>query len=486
MLRFPRRHVLRHSQSALPYSFGRGLKDAAAENSEATQLAGHEEAQRSLNATSASIMSINYTRDHHGNYALRWLRGFTIDVNYDFKHWRRHQRATRHLELWTPRGMLRADSIRRLMFPELALVSLTSTALCYYNAIVASPLEPTLVTLQEWTPHLHAAVLSLPIEVFTISSFALGLLTTFKTQSCYGRFEKGRSLWAHLGIEARAFCSRLLTRVPSPSVKATFEVERSQEMAVKLVRTFALSLKYHLTEDGCNPQIMIHARMPEDELRAATTLAFRSELSRIWDLEDEDEQAYCQRILAGELTQRPLLILHELSHLNSTVFCHPQLGGLDPPAATEMDKSIASLHKVLGSCEQLLRTPVYSSYTRFTSRFLWLWCNTLPLALYGLLGPFATPPVSVAIAFVMFGIEDIGSRVEQPFDVLPLWQYCQTIDQSLSQLVRHNELLRGPSLSEEADEDDIERLPDLNLRSFIDPLQVPDEILGVGSVRHYL
>ena len=60
------------------------------------------------------------------------------------------------------------------------------------------------------------------------------------------------------------------------------------------------------------------------------------------------------------------------------------------------------------------RTAVPWSYSRHTSRFLTLWCGTLPLALVPLFG-WLTIPVVMVICWCLFGIEEIGHLIEQPF-----------------------------------------------------------------------
>ena len=54
------------------------------------------------------------------------------------------------------------------------------------------------------------------------------------------------------------------------------------------------------------------------------------------------------------------------------------------------------------------------SYSRHTSRFLTIWCGTLPIALVKNLGWYTTPVVIVA-CWCLFGIEEIGHLIEQPF-----------------------------------------------------------------------
>lgn len=38
-------------------------------------------------------MSMQYCRDHAGSKTWRWLRGLSIDMSYDFRRWRKHQKA---------------------------------------------------------------------------------------------------------------------------------------------------------------------------------------------------------------------------------------------------------------------------------------------------------------------------------------------------------------------------------------------------------
>lgn len=392
------------------------------------------ESQRRLAEASRRALTIDYCREQSRNAVARWLRGTPIDVDYDFRRWRRHQVATRHLQLWSVRNVFRWDLLRRLIFPDLLWLGSVSGLLCVYNVHMAN---------------LATGALSLPLVSVTLPSFALGLLITFKTQSGYHRFIEGRELWNGLLRESRSLSSRILLRVPGTAGIECTPVYDAQQYALKLIRCFAIALKYHLTEDGCNPHIQLGSRTTEEDVRQATTRAFKAELRCIWDARVAEERGFLDRITSTTAANRPLQILHELELLNSSVFCVPKLGGLDPPAANEVDRSITKLHNVLGACEKILRTPIYTPYTRFTSRFLFIWCNLLPLALFPVVGPDLTVPLTLTISFFMLGIEDIGSRVEQPFDVLPLWQYCEEVDNSLAQLLEHSRALgRLPHFAE--------------------------------------
>jgi len=54
------------------------------------------------------------------------------------------------------------------------------------------------------------------------------------------------------------------------------------------------------------------------------------------------------------------------------------------------------------------------TYSRHTSRSLTLWCGTLPLVLVDMLG-LAALPAMAGLCWCLFGIEELGHLIEQPF-----------------------------------------------------------------------
>jgi len=155
----------------------------------------------------------------------------------------------------------------------------------------------------------------------------------------------------------------------------------------------------------------------------------------VWgDHDENDERArmYLESLMNVDIANRPLHVLHEMSRLNAELA--PKIK--DSMVSVGIDDRILDLCNAMGSCERILRTPIYTSYTRHASRFLTLWCNALPMALYPLVGPTLTVPFSLVVSFVMFGIEDIGLRIEQPFSILPIWQYSDTVKVSTDQQMK--------------------------------------------------
>ena len=132
---------------------------------------------------------------------------------------------------------------------------------------------------------------------------------------------------------------------------------------------------------------------------------------------------------------RPLHVLQRLSEeLEGGGGGGPRVAPLDPVLARELDHRVVALTNALGACERIRNTPIPTTYTRHTSRFLTLWCNLLPLALWPATG-WGTPLASLFIGYALLGIEDIGVQIEEPFDVLPLWQYGAAVATSCDALV---------------------------------------------------
>mmetsp|Transcript_33472 Transcript_33472/g.85514 ORF Transcript_33472/g.85514 Transcript_33472/m.85514 type:complete len:174 (+) Transcript_33472:1045-1566(+) len=112
----------------------------------------------------------------------------------------------------------------------------------------------------------------------------------------------------------------------------------------------------------------------------------------------------------------PAVIITELIHQMKTE------SGVMPA----MLECLARLESVVADCERILKTPIPLSYTRHTSRFLISYLTFLPLALWEETS-WGVVPISGIVAFFLLGIDEIGVQIEEPFSIMPLDRYCQTI-----------------------------------------------------------
>lgn len=386
-------------------------------------------------------MRIQYQRQEYEWGFMRWWRGYTVDLNHDFAGWDRHESRWRHLRLWTPPSILSSQTFRRLIFPDLLVIGGTASLLVWYNATVVpwgeGEEEVVNFILQPgFNLLLHHDQLTLPLAPFTLSTFALSMLITHRLSQSHGRYTEARKFWGGIINTTRSLAVRMLAWRPGHS--------EDRDMFLRLVRTFPLTLRYHLTVDGNNPDIRLFDQPPKvpgprapSEIEADKSVALRGELrTQLWDISDRDQREMMEQIVGAP--HRPLFVLNELSRLNaklSTEYYKQARAGdystasagagdasapsssasfaprpFDSVTAAQVDKDIVSLTDYLGGCERIIRTPLYTPLTRHTARFVFLYCTMLPLALYPVVGPTGTIPVSLGIAYLMMGMEDIGSR----------------------------------------------------------------------------
>ena len=91
----------------------------------------------------------------------------------------------------------------------------------------------------------------------------------------------------------------------------------------------------------------------------------------------------------------------------------------------------------LGGCERIRKTPLPFAYVVHLRRALVIYCFTLPFALVETFG-WVTVLDTLLVAYVFFGIEEIGVEIEGPFGFddndLPLEAICETIQHNVYEL----------------------------------------------------
>jgi hypothetical protein len=85
------------------------------------------------------------------------------------------------------------------------------------------------------------------------------------------------------------------------------------------------------------------------------------------------------------------------------------------------------LSRTIGACERIHQTVVPLNYARHALRSVTVWLWTLPFALMKDFG-LGTGPMIAIIAWILFGVYEIGTRIEDPFQgTLRLSIYCDAI-----------------------------------------------------------
>jgi putative membrane protein len=96
-----------------------------------------------------------------------------------------------------------------------------------------------------------------------------------------------------------------------------------------------------------------------------------------------------------------------------------------------MDQNLTTILDQLGGAERIMKTPVPFAYAQHIRTFVSFFCVTVPFAMVDTMGWY-TPLAAALLAFALFGIEEIGIEIEDPFGYddndLPLDAILDTID----------------------------------------------------------
>jgi len=177
---------------------------------------------------------------------------------------------------------------------------------------------------------------------------------------------------------------------------------------------------------------------------------------------------------------RPLWVVDRMSKELATVPDGPNFTNRERLALLKM---VDKLSHSIGKCERIHQTVVPLNYARHALRSLTFWLISLPFALVDSLGLLTGPMVCI-ISWILFGVYEIGTRIEDPFQgTLRLSILCDGIRRD----VLADELIRDTAFQlDDVDqyrdtldglmEDDDDKEED---GEYIDIIQEQEDILGV-------
>lgn len=271
--------------------------------------------------------------------------------------------------------------------------------------------------------------LSVPHAAHSFVVSSLGLLLVFRTNSAYQRFLEGRKIWEQILTTSRNF-ARLSTLY-----RSDVGIERLGRIK-NLLASFPYLLRHHV-RSGClcsneaerideeykllieDPVTVVDSRYEGDK---ACGGAYRPEQYKTvlsscyvdrrelpWSLLDDAEGNTLNQV--SKAVNRPLWICDRIG---------TEIMGIQDSRSFSSRERLALLGSVdmltsaIGQCERIHQTSVPLNYARHALRSLTLWLVTLPFCLVKDLG-LLTGPVTGIIAWLLFGIYQIGHSIEDPF-----------------------------------------------------------------------
>jgi putative membrane protein len=280
-----------------------------------------------------------------------------------------------------PRSLPRAFFL--LLWPPLPIwrrLDIAVIAGTVYSALVVLVVNETEVKLPDWSG--FSTILN---------GVILGLLLNFRTQVAYERWWEGRKLWGQLINDIRNLGAKIA------AIAGFSKVSRAE--IGHLLSAFALALKYRLR--GL-PELQLVCSFEKATENPPHVPVFL--FARLMKLLQEER-------VAGRITEMDLLLL-------------------DPHARGLMD--------VCGSCERIKNTPISLSYRSLLRHGLVLYLLTTPWLIADHL-LWWTIPLMALFGYFLLGVELTAEDVEEPFgsdeDDLELSAYCETVRQSVEQLL---------------------------------------------------
>ncbi len=236
--------------------------------------------------------------------------------------------------------------------------------------------------------HLYVTPIGIPVTIHSLVGVALGLLLVFRTNASYDRYWEGRKLWGSIVNETRN-----LVR------SGHAHLAGDRELMLQLVRWTAVF-----------PYTVMST------LRGDAVIGPAAD-----DLRPEDRV---------ELLTSQHLALHAAQKLTQILRLAYKKGLITDHLNVALDQNIQQLIDALGGCERIRKTPLPYAYVVHLRRAMVIYCFTLPLALVETFGWSTVIDVAL-VAYIYFGIEEIGVEIEGPFghdeNDLPLKDICDTI-----------------------------------------------------------
>ena len=309
---------------------------------------------------------------------------------YTSEDWKKHRLSNRYFStlLKMPRSLILRGISRQVLG-----VSLWSLVVVVYNVMVENGIIDSITR-----PYLGFQLpkLSFPSLPISLISPSLGLMLMFRTNAAYDRWIKARLMWASIYSKSIDIIRAGTLWIDNSDLQASL---------VRYVTAYSRSIRWYLNYSGNEKENDIE--LVREDLRNVLNPAELDDL-----------------LTSNNRIQHILLKLSELVvHAKQAT-----------PLHVHMEKLVCDLNDLVNSCEMIFSSPIPLIYTRHSLRFLLLWLLAVPMALYHDMRPlprmnmmFVIPSITFIVSTLLFGIEELGVQIEEPFSMLPLGSICQKI-----------------------------------------------------------
>jgi putative membrane protein len=222
--------------------------------------------------------------------------------------------------------------------------------------------------------------IKLPSIAHTLLGVALGLLLVFRTNASYDRYWEGRRLLGGFVNRSRDLARQAAAYIDGDGAEA----QADRRAVARLLSVFYALLRQYLRKE--RDLTALGCALSREEEEALEPVAVRPTLACVW----------LTRVLAKSARE----------------------GRLSPERLHLMDGNVTQLVDIWGGAERIMKTPIPFAYAQHIKSFLMLFCFTAPFAMVEQMRWY-TPIAAAVLAFGMFGIDEIGVEIEDPFGYDP-------------------------------------------------------------------
>jgi len=241
-----------------------------------------------------------------------------------------------------------------------------------------------------------------PVLGNVIPSIVLGLLLVFRTNTSYDRFWEGRRFWGGTSVTISNLTWQIWTAVDDK----TNEGKERKIKAIHLLPALAIAKKLYLRNEKPNEQLAK------------------------WLLAEQYEKL-------KDINNFPLEITYWIGEALQDEY---RRGTLTLSQLTNMQHTIQDYQASVNGCLRILKTPIPKAYSIHLKQLVAIYCLVLPFQFVKDLGWFTGAFVGL-VSFALFGIEEIGLQIENPFGYepndLPLDEICLTIEKNVEEFIQN-------------------------------------------------
>lgn len=261
----------------------------------------------------------------------------------------------------------------------------------------------------EYLPNL-TGIKSLPNILISLN-VVLSLLLVFRTNTAHERFWEGRKLWGAMVNVVRNQARGIWIYIEEREMPE----RKSKAAAARLVAAFAVAMKLHLRRDPINPELA----------QLMSPLQYRR---------------------LQQVNHAPLEIANWIGDYLQRQYEHKRINVFQ---VTDLHAMLNTMVDILGGCERILKTPAPLVYTITLKLLLMIYFIVMPLGIVHELNWWTGLDMAF-VSFLLLGLDEIGSEIEEPFghdpNDLPLDFICKTIVRNVEDLIKESPV----DLSEEA------------------------------------